>query len=78
MGNTYKMETSHFMSNLSSHFSNASTGSLKLQQLDYNVYKVLSAQRFGNTSNVSYNADAKDKLCGPVYKGAYQICNTAQ
>ena len=31
------------MSNLDSHFSNASTGSLKLQQLDYNVYKVLSA-----------------------------------
>ena len=68
----------NIMSNLSSHFSNASTGSLKLQQLDYNVSKVLSAQRFGNASNVSYNADTKDKLCDRVYKGAYQICNTAQ
>ena len=58
------------MSNLGSHFSNASTGSLKLQQLDYNVYKVLSAQRFGNTSNVCYNADTKDKLCGRIYEGA--------
>ena len=58
------------MSNLGSHFSNASTGSLKWQQLDYNVYKVLSAQRFGNASNVSYNADTKEKLCGCIYEGA--------
>ena len=55
------------MSNLDSHFSIASTGSLKLQ-LDYNV--VLSAQRFGNASNVSYNNDTKDKLCGRIYEGA--------
>ena len=34
----------NIMSNLGSHFTNASTESLKLQQLDYNLYKVLSAQ----------------------------------
>ena len=55
---------------LCSHFSNACSGSLKLQQLDSNVYKVLSAQRFGNASDLSYNADNKDKLCGRIYKGA--------
>ena len=41
-----------------------------MQQLDSNVYKVLSAQRFGNASDLSYNADNKDKLCGRIYEGA--------
>ena len=63
-------EYENIVSNLGSHFSNACSGSLKLQQLDSNVYKVLLAQRFGNASDLSYNADNKDQLCGRINEGA--------
>lgn len=60
----------NIMTNLESQHSNASTVSLKLQQLDFNVYELILAQRDGAVHS-NYAANVKDKLCGCIYEGAF-------
>ena len=61
----------YIMSNLSEHFTNVSSGSLRLQQLDFNLYNVISAHRNRTASGVTYSASDNDKLCGCIYEGAF-------
>ena len=60
----------NIMTNLVSQHTNASTGSLKLQQLDFNAYKLILAQRDGAVHS-NFAANVKDKLCGCIYEGAF-------